>query len=75
MLQQTSGHGLQQGAPVNGHEAPDKQKDEDVHISDFKLTEKQKMAKETFARRYLSCFNFGHLRLLFAVHVFLILLL
>ncbi|XP_053401553.1 protein TALPID3-like isoform X2 [Mercenaria mercenaria] len=47
----SSGHGLQQGAPVSGHEAPDKPKDEDVHISDFKLTDKQKMAKETFARR------------------------
>lgn len=52
ILQQATGQGLQQGAPVNGHEAPDKPKDEDVHISDFKLTSKEKMAKETFARRY-----------------------
>ncbi|KAL4237540.1 hypothetical protein ACF0H5_002254 [Mactra antiquata] len=48
---QTTGPGLQQGAPVTGSQAPDRQKDEDIHISDFKLTDKQKMAKESFTRR------------------------
>lgn len=48
---QATGQGLQQGAPVSGPEAPDKPRVRDVHISDFKLSEKEKVAKETFARR------------------------
>lgn len=48
---QATGHGLQQGAPVSGPDAPDKHKQEDVRISHFKLSDKEKLAKETFTRR------------------------
>lgn len=49
--QQATGKGLQQGGVVTGLEAPDKQKDEDVCISDFTMNRKEKQAKEAFAKR------------------------
>ncbi|KAK3597345.1 hypothetical protein CHS0354_034588 [Potamilus streckersoni] len=46
------GHYLKQGAPVSGAEAPDQLKgQDDVQISQFKLTEKQRLAKGALANR------------------------
>ena len=49
---QTSGKGLQQGGRVDGPTAPDAKKDEDVYIADYKMDEKQRLAREAFAKRY-----------------------
>ncbi|XP_033735933.1 protein TALPID3-like isoform X2 [Pecten maximus] len=44
---------LQQGAPVEGSSGLDKRKESpEVKISNFKMSEKQKLIRQTFAKRY-----------------------
>ncbi|KAL5009232.1 hypothetical protein ScPMuIL_014813 [Solemya velum] len=44
---------LRQGAPVDGLEAVDRQRSlEDVHISKFGLTDRQRQIKQSFTKRY-----------------------
>ena len=37
---------------MDGPTAPDAKKDEDVYIADYKMNEKQRLAREAFAKRY-----------------------
>ncbi|XP_052767112.1 protein TALPID3-like isoform X2 [Mya arenaria] len=61
---QAYGRGLRQGGMVDGPEAPDAHKVKDVFISDFKMNDKQRMAKEAFAKR-----QFGPVRRVIQPHI------